>query len=287
MTANRPDTLLRFLFENSSVRGVHVNLTHTYQTILALHDCSQSAAHLLGESLVAAAMLASTIKLEGRLALQARGEGALSLLVAECTHDGGLRGMIELDDDAANGATGLSALLQNGYLAVSLLPDEGASYQGLVPLEGDRLQECIAGYFCRSEQLPTALWLACDGTQATGLLLQALPGDEHKDNWQHLCALARTLKDTELLQLPPEQVLHRLFHEEVVRLFDPSPLTFACTCSDERSRNALALLGRDELLKLFAERETVEVDCQFCKQQYRYTEIDMQDYIGEQPTQLH
>lgn len=288
MTTATHDTLLRFLFEHLAIRGARVQLHNTCQTILSQQRCSPAAAILLGESLAASALLTSTIKLEGRLALQARGEGALKLLVAECTHTGGLRGMIELDDAAVQDDFRLSALLQNGYLAVTLLPDAGESYQGLVPLEGDKLQDCIASYFVRSEQLPTALWLACDGDHAAGFLLQALPGtDSNSDDWQRVCLLANTLTQTELLQLSHEQVLHRLFHEDTLRVFEPSPLTFSCTCTEERSRNALALLGRDDLQKLFAERDVVEVDCQFCRRQYRYTEKDMLALLGEHSRQIH
>lgn len=288
MTIKTHDTLMRFLFDNQAVRGARVQLHNSYQTIHAQHTCQANAARLLGESTAAAALLASTIKLEGRVSLQARGEGSLKLLVAECTHTGGLRGVIELDETNSHDECRLSALLENGYLAVSLLPDEGQSYQGLVPLAGDKLQDCIAAYFMQSEQLPTALWLACDGENAAGLLLQALPdNNEQSDDWQRLCLLANTLTESELLHLSHEELLHRLFHEDAVRIFEPTPMTFACTCSDERSRNALAVLGRDDLHKLFSERETIEVDCQFCRQQYRYTQQDFADFLAAPSHSIH
>lgn len=285
---NTPDdTLQRFLIENCSARGARVQLHKSLKTILGLHTCNDGAAQLLGESIAAVALLSSSIKLQGRLALQARGEGPLKLLVAECTNHGGLRGIIELDDSLTDNRRDMTELLQQGYLAVTLLPDNGESYQGLVPLEGSRLQDCLSAYFAQSEQIPTALWLACDGNACAGLLLQALPGEENHDDWNRLCLLADTLSHDELLHLPHEQLLHRLFHEDTIRVFEPTPLCFACTCSHDRSRNALAMLGRDDLQKLFAEREIVDVDCQFCRQKYHYTEQDMRDVLGEYSHQIH
>lgn len=291
MTSQPEDTLQRFLIENCSVRGARVQLRQSFQDIANLHTCSTTAAHVLGESIAAAALLASTIKLEGRLALQARGEGPLKLLVAECTNHGGVRGIIELDDSMTRDNHDMNELLQKGYLAVTLLPDNGESYQGLVPLEGSRLQDCLSAYFAQSEQIPTMLWLACDGECAAGLLLQVLPDHDNNhnnnDDWQRVCLLANTLSNDELLHLPHEQLLHRLFHEDTVRMFKPTAIGFSCTCSHDRSRNALALLGRDELQKLFAERDIVEVDCQFCRQQYCYTEQDMRDVLGKHSNHIH
>ncbi|HQQ63685.1 MAG TPA: Hsp33 family molecular chaperone HslO [Pseudomonadales bacterium] len=290
------DTVIRFILENRSVRGVWVRLQKSYQDVLANHQYDVPARQLLGESLAAAVVLSRTIKLQGRLALQARGEGVLRLLVAECTHDAGIRGILEFCGNPADVVAGtgdvlsLRQALGNGYLAVTLLPDDGDSYQGIVPLRGEKLQDCLAEYFLQSEQLATAMWFCCDGEQAVGLLLQALPAGDVEtaaEDWQHIYTLASTITHKELLSLPCEDMLHRLFHEEDVRLFDGDPVRFQCTCSVERSRNALVLLGRDELQKIFAERDTVSVDCQFCGRHYQYTPEDMSGVLGEQPAQLH
>lgn len=283
------DCVVRFLFEECAVRGVWVHLQSSFADMLALKSIAPAGRILLGESVAAAVLLSCTVKLQGRVALQARGDGALQLLVAESTQDAGVRGVIRLDDSVAVEAMPpLKQLIGNGYLAVTLLPNDGESYQGIVPLQGDRLQDCVAEYFSQSEQLPTALWLASDGECATGLLLQAMPTIDRDDaDWQHLRVLAATVSKEELLSLPYETLLHRLFHQETVRVFDAEPARFQCTCSENRSRNALAVLGRDELHKLFAEQPTVEIDCQFCGAQYLYTAEDIQDILGETPPQLH
>lgn len=286
------DSAIRFLFVDRAVRGVWVRLQKSFTDVLAGQDYNLFAKTLLGESLAASVLLSRTIKLQGRLALHARGEGFLRLLVAECTQDAGIRGVLEFSDGSAhdiNETLSLRECLGDGYLAVTLLPDDGDNYQGIVPLQGERLQNCLAEYFVQSEQLATAMWLHCDGEQAVGLLLQALPaggGDSEHDDWQHLHMLARTIKDEELLQLSCEEVLHRLFHEEHVQLFAPESVRFQCTCSEGRSRNALAMLGRDELQKIYTERPAITVDCQFCGRQYSYSAADMAEVLGAPPALL-
>lgn len=285
----RTDSAVRFLFSAAAVRGVWVHLDASCRNMFARKSYSAAERILLGESVAAAVLLSRTIKLQGRLALQARGQGLLRLLVAESTQDAGVRGVIELADSIAlDSIPPLQQLVGDGYLAVTLLPDAGDSYQGIVPLAGGRLQDCLADYFALSEQLPTALWLAADGERAAGLMLQALPGDAHDaEAWQHLHTLAATLTQAELLGLSCEALLHRLFHQEGVQLFPAEAVQFQCTCSVERSRNALAILGRDELQKLFAEQPEVTMDCHFCGANYRYTADDLGEILGEPPALLH
>ena len=292
-----PDALVRFLFESAPVRGAWVHLRNSVQAMPAFIDAAQAGKVLLGESVAASALLSANIKLEGRLAIQARGNGALRLLVAESTQRAGVRGVIELENNAEQDATtapSLRELLGDGYLAVTLLPDAGDSYQGIVPLQGERLQDCLATYFQQSEQLATALWLVSDGEQAAGLLLQAMPSTPHdksakddENGWQHLHALASTISNEELLSLPYEQLLHRLFHQEHVRVFDEEPVTFHCSCSADRSAAALSALGREDLKNLFYETPVVSVDCHFCGKIYRYSERDIDKILGDVSPTLH
>ncbi|MEZ5494752.1 MAG: Hsp33 family molecular chaperone HslO [Pseudomonadales bacterium] len=287
----QPDARVRFLFEDAPVRGAWVYLQRSVQAMPAFASASSAGKVLLGESVAAAALLSANIKLEGRVAIQARGDGALRLLVAESSQHAGVRGVIELDEDEkqkTTAETALRELLGDGYLAVTLLPDVGDSYQGVVPLQGERLQDCLASYFQQSEQLETALWLASDGEVAAGLLLQAMPGAREDDSgWQHLHALTSTLTAEELLSLPCEQLLHRLYHQETLRVFDAEPVKFQCSCSAERSATALATLGREDLLHLFKETPVVKVDCHFCGKIYQYSERDIDKILGEISPTLH
>ncbi|HRG50780.1 MAG TPA: Hsp33 family molecular chaperone HslO [Pseudomonadales bacterium] len=281
------DARVRFLFEDAPVRGAWVYLQHSVQAMPAFTSASPAGKILLGESVAAVALLSANIKLQGRLAIQARGDGALRLLVAESSQNAGVRGVIELDDRAEN-TLALRELLGDGYLAVTLLPDVGESYQGIVPLQGARLQDCLAAYFQQSEQLETALWLASDGETAAGLLLQAMPGaQDDLKGWQHVHALASTISNEELLSLSCEQLLHRLYHQETVRVFDAEPVQFQCSCNTQRSAAALATLGREDLLQLFQETPVVKVDCHFCGKIYQYSERDIDKILGEISPTLH
>jgi len=230
---NNADFKQRFLFPDTDIRGELVRLDESLAAILGTHDYPLAVQGLVGEAVAAVALLAGTLKFNGRLSLQAQGRGPVSLLLAECTHDGQLRALARHDgelDTAAN----IGALIGDGTMVITITPDQGRQYQGIVPLEGDTLAQCLEGYFQQSEQLPTRLWLASGNGRAAGLMLQRLPDqvasrDDNRNQWEHLEALAGTLKMEELLDLPAETVLRRLFHETPPRLPEPQPLRFGCT----------------------------------------------------------
>ena len=203
---NNADFKQRFLFPETDIRGELVRLDESLEAILGTHDYPLAVQGLVGEAVAAVALLAGTLKFSGRLSLQAQGRGPVSLLLAECTHDGQLRALARHDgelDTAAN----IGALIGDGTMVITITPDQGRQYQGIVPLEGDTLAQCLEGYFQQSEQLPTRLWLAAGNGRAAGLMLQRLPDqvasrDANRNQWEHLEALAGTLKMEELLDLP-------------------------------------------------------------------------------------
>ncbi len=276
------DYTQRFLFEDTDVRGELALLERSYVEVLAKHPYPEPVAQLLGEMLAAAALLCGTLKFDGLLVLQARSSGAIPLLMVECSSAREVRGIARYNaDDIAPDAT-LKDLMPEGILAITVDPTNGQRYQGIVPLEGQTLAECLSGYFATSEQLPTRFWLNADGRRARGLLLQQLPADKHKDkesrdaSWEHLTTLGNTLTAEELLGLPNETVLHRLYHEETVRVFDPQIVEFHCGCSRERSANALVSVGQEDVELLLQEQGgQIEIDCQFCNQRYLFDAADV------------
>ena len=280
---NNADFKQRFLFPETDIRGELVRLDESLEAILGTHDYPLAVQGLVGEAVAAVALLAGTLKFSGRLSLQAQGRGPVSLLLAECTHDGQLRALARHDgelDTAAN----IGALIGDGTMVITITPDQGRQYQGIVPLEGDTLAQCLEGYFQQSEQLPTRLWLASGNGRAAGLMLQRLPdqvasGDENRNQWEHLEALAGTLKMEELLDLPAETVLRRLFHETPPRLPEAQPLRFGCTCSRERTENALLSLGADELKTLLDEDGEATLTCDFCLSQQHFDAVDLTELI--------
>ena len=280
---NNADFKQRFLFPETDIRGELVRLDESLEAILGTHDYPLAVQGLVGEAVAAVALLAGTLKFSGRLSLQAQGRGPVSLLLAECTHDGQLRALARHDgelDTAAN----IGALIGDGTMVITITPDRGRQYQGIVPLEGDTLAQCLEGYFQQSEQLPTRLWLAAGNGRAAGLMLQRLPDqvasrDANRNQWEHLEALAGTLKMEELLDLPAETVLRRLFHETPPRLPEAQPLRFGCTCSRERTENALLSLGADELKTLLDEDGEATLTCDFCLSQQHFDAVDLAELI--------
>lgn len=269
------DVTQRFLFENADVRGELVSLELAYREVLAKHDYPEPIRALLGETLAAAVLLSTAIKFDGLLILQARSSGPLSTLMIECSSDQEVRGIARYSEDAQGES--LSELMPDGLLTITIDPNEGQRYQGIVSLEGGSLAEALEGYFANSEQLPSQFRLVADGRVARGFMLQALPADRQPDpeerarTWEHLSILGNTLSAEELISLDNQTVLRRLYHEEDVRLFDARTVMFKCSCSAERSGNALVSLGREDALALLDERGgEVAVDCQFCNASYRF-----------------
>lgn len=268
-----PDTLTRFLLEKQNIRGEVVVLDHTMAEILSKQTYPPFAARLLGESAVATLLLSGTLKIEGSTTLQARGDGPLPLLMAEATHDRTVRGIARWTQEEAAGSV-LELLGPQGTLAITLTPRQGARYQGIVPLEKPSLAGCIEDYFRQSEQLRTGLWIFHAGQHWGGLLLQELPDPGQKDradDWEHIQTLTATLRAEELFSLPAEEVLYRLFHQEQVRLLDTAPVRFACSCSEERTLQAIASMGEAEATSIVEEQGQLEITCQFCHQTYRFT----------------
>jgi molecular chaperone Hsp33 len=282
------DSAQRFLFEQGDVRGERVHLHGAYAAVLENHQYAPGVARLLGEFLAASVLLSSTLKFSGRLTLQARSQGEIPLIMAECSSQLQVRGIVR----GAAQATGeqFDRLLQGGQLAITVEPHRGKPYQGIVPLHEHSLARSLDAYFAQSEQLPTRFWLASDGERAAGLLLQQLPAQRAADarqrasDWEHLLALSATLSETELLSLQGGELLYRLYHQEQLRVFEPRSVCFACSCSRERSRSVLGTLGRAEIEDILREQGSVTMDCEFCNQRYVFGA----DELLEPPSQqLH
>lgn len=288
-----PDQTQRFLFDQTHIRGEITGLGKSYQDVLDKHNYPEPVQRLLGEFMAAVALLSDTLKFEGRLSLQVRGAGQVRMLMAECRNHEALRAIAQYTDDFSNS----EALLGKGQMAITIEPDQGKRYQGIVPIDDDHhtLTQALEDYFRQSEQIRTRLWLAADGQRAAGLLIQAMPESASEgslenpdtDAWDRVTHLADTLTDEELLGLDNDQLLHRLFHEETVRLFDSHGLRFECTCSRERCGNAILTLGEQEALQVVEEEGAIHSDCQFCHQQYRFNRDEVKALFADYQQSLN
>jgi molecular chaperone Hsp33 len=171
----------------------------------------------------------------------------------------------------------LPHLFGDGRLVITIDPVKGKErYQGTVELHGGTIAQALESYFVRSEQLATRLWLAADEQRATGMLLQRLPGHhwQDEDTWERAAHLGSTLTRRELLGLPTGEILHRLYHEDDIRLFARKPVSFRCTCSRERVEAVLRMLGQEEIESIVREQGNVRVDCEFCASHYEFDTVD-------------
>jgi len=275
MSDQNKDQLFRFLFKELGVRGEIVSLDTSFQTALSNHDYPAVVAEQLGQVLTTSLLLSATLKFNGSLILQIQGSGPISLLVAHANEQQAVRGMAHWKGDVTTGT--LADLFGDGRLVLTLKPAKGQAYQSIVALKGASLSDAIETYFAQSEQLKTRLWFAVNNDKAVGLLLQELPAHNGEQaDWERIEMLADTITNNELLDLTAEDVIHRLFHEESVTLYEPQAVQFKCDCSRKKAEAGLLTVGRAELESLLEEKGAVDTNCDFCNQHYHFDAVDIE-----------
>lgn len=288
-TSPTDDLVAGFQIEGLPVRGRIVSLSEAVNQILTRHDYPEPVANLLGEACALAALVGSGMKFDGKLILQAQGDGPVAYVVADYDASGTLRGYCRFDADRLAAAStgfarpGAKSLLGDGVFVMTV--DQGPDMervQGITPIEGETLALCAESYFAQSEQTPTRVRLAVgrldegDGERwrAGGLFLQNIASDDARgstaDAWERAQALFATLGDDELVdpQVSSERLLFRLFHEDGVRLFEPRDLNAACRCSDERILSVLRSFAPDERAEMLTDEGAIQVTCEYCARVY-------------------
>jgi molecular chaperone Hsp33 len=290
LAASGDGELRRFILERHPVRGFWVRLDGAWRELRSHQRYPPAVEALLGEAVTASVLLAATLKFEGTLTLQLAGDGLVNLLVAQCTHEFVIRAVARFDD-GIDGPVAFRQLVGDGRLSVTIEAEErSARYQGIVALQGATLAACLENYFATSEQLPTHIALAADGGSAAGLLLQKLPAASHQGEalaavsqgvWEALQPRPAAL-DAALLRLgSAEQVLQQVCGEYDCRLFQGSPVRFACRCSQGRVAGLLRSLGSEEMRSILAEQGAVTVTCEFCGRPYRFDAIDVERLFAQ------
>jgi molecular chaperone Hsp33 len=297
--------LLVFICDGAPVRGEIVSISTAWQAVLERRNDPPVVRQILGDFVGAATLLSASLKFDGTLIIQAQSKGPIQLLVVECNSDLTMRATLKLSVDASsiNPNATLGELLDaenTGRLVITLDPSDRqpgqAPYQGIVALQDHQgtvikpvtsAAEAIALYMQNSEQLETRIWLASNETHVGGLLLQRLPdsgGHAHLDpqlaaeGWARIQMLGGTITNNELLSLPPQTILRRLFLEESaengVRSFPTRPIHFSCRCSRTKVADVLRMLGEEEVESILAEQGAVETECDFCTKIYRFDAVD-------------
>lgn len=282
------DKLHRFFLENLHTRGEWVSLKTSWQDIQKTTNYPEPVRQVLGEALAAISLLAESLKFDGSLTLQIRGTHPVTLLVVQASSEGTIRGIARWQGEIIDN-TSFNDLFGAGTMVISVEShaknskkgaQQGERYQSLVSLQGETLADCFKEYFAQSEQLNTRLWLAADDNCAAGMMLQSLPADDIElsilqNNWEHATIIADTLSNKELLELDAEDLLHRLYHEEELRLYDAQAVSFKCSCSQEKIENTIYSLGETEVTDILAEQGCISIDCEFCNTHYELDSVDI------------
>ena len=286
------DLRQRFYIEDCPVRGEVVHLEESLQTILAQRDYMPAVKALLGEMLSATALLASTLKIKGRISLQIQASGTFKWAMAECNHLGEIRALADYEQDPhfqeGTDSSVVLGSLQNPVLFINIEPEFGDRYQGIVPLDQPTLAGCLMQYYDLSAQIPTHIVLATTPKRSGGLFIQLLPRNNEEeqqlideDIWPRLTMLTETLKPEELTELSANEILYRLYNEEQVRLPEIEHLKFGCTFSKERCAEALIQIGGESVRETLTEQNPIRMDCQFCNTQYSFTAEEALGLFGE------
>ena len=304
-TAASRDQVRRFIFENQPVRGHWVHLEGAWRELHAHASYPPAVTELLGQAVVASVLLAATLKFRGTLTFQLEGDGSVSLLVAQCTHDFRVRAVARCDQAAVRaltvqgsgareGAALFRALVGDaGRITVTVEAEEKSlRYQGIVPLSGDSLAESLEVYFASSEQLPTRVLLTADETHGAGMLVQKLPGVEHapldessgvEEAWAGAQRGIKRLGPGRLREHGIEELLAQGFPGHDLRLFRGAPVRFECRCSEGRVAGLLRALGPQEVREVLSEQGSVTVTCEFCHRPYRFDPVDIDALFAEIP----
>ncbi len=277
----RHDRLLRFIFEEAPVRGQICSINKSWTEALEFHPYPPIVKKLLGELMVSAALLATNLKEPGKIIVQTQTEGAIKLLVVECDHEFNIRGYAQTEGEIEN--EDFEHLFAKGYLVITLKIDrDDQQYQGYVSLTTHSIAQAIEDYLTQSEQLDTRLWIANNASGLTGFMLQKLPAEKDDEvMWEHITKLAETMTDEELLTLPHTDVLHRLYHQDPVRIFEPHEVKFNADISRERMEASLKTLSKGELDSIIEEQGHIKMTCQFTGREEVFHQEDVDALFRE------
>jgi molecular chaperone Hsp33 len=281
------DTVRRFLFDDLDIRGAVVRLDAVWQKLMAGRGYPAPVVDLLGQMSATAVLLADNLKQPGRLGIQLRGSGPVTLLVIDCSERLNLRCMAHhAEGIAAAPASSLPGLLGRGQLTLSLdTPARREPYQSIVPLEGATIAEVFGHYLRRSEQVVARFFLVASPDGAAGLYLQKMPAADQRDpdGWTRIEALAATARPEELLGSSAEDLLIRLFHEETLRLFDARPITHDFPPDPDKVRNMLLVLGREDVYANLRQNGIIVINDELSNHEYRFTREDIDLLFSRMP----
>jgi len=271
------NTIRRFLFKDLNIRGQHLSISQTWQAMVQDRGYTRQVRQLFGELSAMAIMLANGIKHQGKLTLQYQGDGVVSLLLVEVTHDMKLRGMIR-SNGTIKEDDNLDTVLGEGQMVATLYNTQtDHSFQSLIPRNPLGLISTFEDYFSQSEQLDSKLWVSSTKDNLSAMLIQKMPEIKNNDEegWSRITALASTITNQELCSLDAEQLLHRLFHEETVQLFEQDQVDYECQQDRRRFEKIIFDLGEEDARNLLEERGEISIHNEVCNEHLFFNEQDL------------
>lgn len=286
------DVLNRYLFNDMHVRGELIQLSKSYQSIIKNHNYPVGVRLLLGELMAASCLLSATLKFKGEITVQLQGDGPIGYMSVNGDNNQKVRGIAKLKPgQEKTNAQSLHDLIGKGTMVITIRPEKGEAYQGVVALEKATLAECLAHYFEVSEQIPTRIWLFSDDEkqQVAGSLVQLLPdGDGSSENlakqesdFEHISQLTNTIKADEIFSLEAQALLYRLYHQEKVSIFDPQPVSYQCGCSKDKCLTAISQVEPVEIKSILEEQNKISMTCDYCLTSYDFFYEDLKSFISK------
>ncbi len=283
------NVLNRYLFSDAHARGELVQLDSSFKSIIKNHNYPAGVQKLLGELLSATCLLTATLKFEGDITVQLQGDGPVGYMSVSGNNNQQMRGIAKIAEETS--ADTLQTLIGKGTMIITIRPEVGEAYQGVVALDKDNLADCLAHYFEVSEQIPTKIWLFSNTEQqlSAGALVQLLPdGDgsiENKEqqisDFEHLCQLTNTIKSEEIFSLEAEALLYRLYHQEKVNIFEPQPVSYLCGCSADKCLSAISQIEPSEIKAILAEQGKISMTCDYCITTYDFDELSLKSFTSK------
>ncbi|WP_019556829.1 Hsp33 family molecular chaperone HslO [Thiomicrorhabdus arctica] len=282
------NSIQRFLFKELNIRGQVIQLNEAWELMLKDRHYPEAIRHLLGKLTAFSVIMANGMKHTGKITLQVQGSGPITLLVVEVTHDLNIRGVAKTNETIPEQAT-LDELLGDGQILVTLENTQTQHhFQSYVDRTGDSIEETFENFLSQSEQLPSKIWLAATDKALGGVLIQKMPesDDLDADGWDRIHSLTTTVTDEELTQLDTETLLHRLFHEETVELFESQSIKYECPEDKERVLNMLKSLGEEEVRKILEEQGEIVIHNEMCNFHMRFHQKDVDALFAEEKPTL-
>ena len=285
-TADSFDTIKRFIFNEMDIRGEIAQTDRAFRDLISDHSYPRNIRKLLGEMQIAITLMTETVKFRGSIMLQLRGNGPLVYAYINSNENQETRGLASWEGDTDGLCHWTRLLGKNPVLTITIIPEDGARYQGIIDLTHDNLCECIEDYYRQSVQIETRVWIYCDPDKekAAGILIQKLPTENEeklRNDFAHIATLTDSMTEGEILSLDSNDVLSRLFHQESVNTFHPKHICFRCVCSKEHFRESLVSMAPEELEKILEEQGKVSVNCHCCGKTFVYTPDEVRELIAQ------